>query len=173
MPPPPVFDTTEPRSAATPSEQAATGVAAVSESSAAHGARVVSAANTAATAVTPSAPTARIHWIGSYVDDRHPADLYADIVAGTPDLVVVDARYPETYAIEHLPGAISLPWRDIDETTTAHLSRAALYVVYCWNANCHASTKTAQRLEALGFKVKELHGGLQDWKKQGFPTEHA
>ena len=104
MPPPPVFDTTEPRSAATPSEQAATGFAAVSESSAAHGALVVSAANTAATAVTPSAPTARIHWIGSYVDDRHPADLYADIVAGTPDLVVVDARYPETYAIVNQPG---------------------------------------------------------------------
>jgi rhodanese-related sulfurtransferase len=87
--------------------------------------------------------------------------------------VVVDARYAETYALEHLPGAISLPWRDINETTTAYLSREAEYVVYCWNASCHASTKTAQRLEALGFRVKELHGGLQDWKKQGYPTERA
>jgi rhodanese-related sulfurtransferase len=87
--------------------------------------------------------------------------------------VVVDARYAETFALEHLPGAISLPWRDINETTTAHLSREAEYVVYCWNASCHASTKTAQRLEALGFRVKELHGGLQDWKKQGYPTERA
>ena len=102
-----------------------------------------------------------------------PADLYAEMIAGTTNLVIVDARYPETFVVEHLPGAISLPWRDIDDTTTAHLSRAALYVVYCWNANCHASTKTAQRLEALGFKVKELPGGLQDWKKQGYPTERA
>jgi rhodanese-related sulfurtransferase len=118
-------------------------------------------------------PTARIHWIGSFVNDRHPADVYADIVAGTPNLVVVDARYPETYVREHLPGAISMPWRKIDEASTAHLSHEALYVIYCWNAGCHASTKTAQRLASLGFKVKELHGGLQDWKKQGFPTERG
>jgi rhodanese-related sulfurtransferase len=128
---------------------------------------------TAATADRPAAPTARVHWIGSFVNDRHPADVYADIVAGTPNLVVVDARYPETFAREHLPGAISLPWRAIDEAGTAHLSREALYVIYCWNAGCRASTKTAQRLASLGFKVKELHGGLQDWKKQGFPTERG
>jgi rhodanese-related sulfurtransferase len=124
-----------------------------------------------ANVAVPAAPTARIHWIGSFVYDRHPADLYADMVAGTSNLVVVDARYPEAYEREHLPGAVNLPMREITESTTAHMSREALYVVYCWNASCHASTKVAQRLEALGFKVKELHGGLQDWKKQGFPTE--
>ena len=68
---------------------------------------------------------------------------YADIVAGAPNLVIVDARYRETFAREHLPGAINLPVREIDERTTAHLSRDAEYVVYCWNASCHASTKTA------------------------------
>jgi rhodanese-related sulfurtransferase len=121
--------------------------------------------------VVPSAPTARIHWIGTFVDLRHPADLWADMVAGTPNLVVVDARYVEAYAVEHLPGAINLSWRELDETTTAHLSKQALYVVYCWNASCHASTKTARRLEALGFQVKELHGGLERWRKEGYPTE--
>jgi rhodanese-related sulfurtransferase len=121
--------------------------------------------------VLPAQPTARIHWIGGFVDLRHPADLYADIAAGTPNLVVVDARYVEAYTREHLPGAINLPFRELDETTTAHLSREALYVVYCWNASCHASTKTARRLEVLGFKVKELHGGLETWRKQGYPTE--
>lgn len=124
----------------------------------------------AAQVVVPSAPTARIHWVGSFVDLRHPADLYADIAAGTPKLVVVDARYVEAYVREHLPGAINLPWRDLDEKTTAHLSRDAVYVVYCWNASCHASTKTARRLETLGFRVTELHGGLETWRKQGYPT---
>jgi rhodanese-related sulfurtransferase len=122
---------------------------------------------------TPSRPTARIHWVGGFVDRRHPADLYADIVARTPNLVVVDARYPEAYAREHLPTAVNLPWHELNETTTAHLDRDALYVVYCWNASCHASTKTANRLESLGFRVKELHGGLETWRKQGFPTERG
>ena len=123
--------------------------------------------------VTPAEPTARIHWVGTLVDRRHPADLYAEIVSGTPNLVVVDARYPEAFAREHLPGAINLPPRQLDETTTAGLSREALYVVYCWNESCHASTKTAQRLEALGFKVKALHGGLEAWRKQGYATERG
>jgi rhodanese-related sulfurtransferase len=123
--------------------------------------------------VVPAGPTARIHWIGRFVEDRHPEDLYADLVAGTPDLVIVDARYPESFAVEHLPGAVNMPVREISEASMDELSRDALYVVYCWNASCHASTKAAQRLEALGFRVKELHGGLQDWKKQGYPTERA
>jgi rhodanese-related sulfurtransferase len=121
----------------------------------------------------PAEPTARIHWIGPFADCRHPEDLAADIAAGTPNLVIVDARYRETFAREHLPGAINLPVREIDERTTAHLSRDAEYVVYCWNASCHASTKAARRLESLGFRVKELHDGLQGWKKQGYPTERA
>jgi rhodanese-related sulfurtransferase len=53
------------------------------------------------------------------------------------------------------------------------MDRDSLYVVYCWNASCHASAKTANRLESLGFKVKELHGGLETWRKQGFPTERG
>ena len=121
----------------------------------------------------PAGPTARIHWIGRFVDYRHPKDLFVDIQAGASNLVIVDARYHETFLREHLPGAINLPVREIDERTTARLSRDSEYVVYCWNASCHASTKAAQRLESLGFKVKELHGGLQDWKKQGYPTERA
>lgn len=116
-------------------------------------------------------PTARIHWIGTFVHDRHPEDLYAEMEQQRGDLVVVDARYPEAFAREHIPGAINLPWRDINESTTGNLGRDALYVVYCWNASCHASTKTATRLRALGFQVKELHGGLETWRKQGYPTE--
>jgi rhodanese-related sulfurtransferase len=121
--------------------------------------------------VMPDQPTARIHWVGAFVDLRQPADLYADISAGRPNLVVVDARYVEAFAREHLPGAINLPWRQLDETTTADLPRDAEYVVYCWDASCRASAKTARRLESLGFKVKELHGGLEAWRKQGYPTE--
>jgi rhodanese-related sulfurtransferase len=119
----------------------------------------------------PAQPTARIHWIGAFVDLRHPADLYADMVAGISNLVVVDARYVEAFARGHLPGAINLPWRQLDETTTADLPRDAEYVVYCWDASCRASAKTARRLESLGFKGKELHGGLEAWRKQGYPTE--
>ena len=176
MPSAPVSEVDETEATAhpsVPSELPLPATSAIHAVPAVHAVSVASTAVPTAQVAVPTQPTARIHWVGSFVNDRHPADLYAEIVAGTSNLVIVDARYPETYALEHLPGAISLPWREVDEATTAHLPREALYVVYCWNASCHASTKTAQRLAALGFKIKELHGGLQDWKKQGYPTERT
>ncbi len=37
-----------------------------------------------------------------------------------------------------------------------------------------ASTKTAIKLATAGFRVKELIGGLDWWKRDGYPTEgHA
>ncbi|MGA2512353.1 MAG: rhodanese-like domain-containing protein [Candidatus Limnocylindrales bacterium] len=124
-------------------------------------------------AATPAKPAARFHWVGTLGTLRHPADLYPDVMLGTPGVIVVDARYPEAYAREHLPGAINLPHVGLDEATTADLPCDALYVVYCWNTSCHASTRTARRLQALGFRATELHGGLEAWRRQGYPTERG
>jgi rhodanese-related sulfurtransferase len=37
------------------------------------------------------------------------------------------------FAEEHLPGAISLPLKELDATTTATLDRTRPVVVYCWD----------------------------------------
>jgi rhodanese-related sulfurtransferase len=37
------------------------------------------------------------------------------------------------YADEHLPGAISLPLKELDATTAARLDRSRPVVVYCWD----------------------------------------
>jgi rhodanese-related sulfurtransferase len=37
------------------------------------------------------------------------------------------------YAEEHLPGAISLPLKELDATTTSTLDRTRPVVVYCWD----------------------------------------
>jgi rhodanese-related sulfurtransferase len=168
MPSAPVFETAEPESNAQPS------VAAHHP----HGMpvlHVVPAATAVplASIVVPSGPTARIHWVGTFVDARQPADVFADITAGRDDMVVVDARWPESFAAEHIPTAVNLPFRSLNEDSTEDLDRDALYIVYCWDESCRASAKVAQRLEQLGFRVRELHGGLQAWKKQGYPTERA
>ena len=48
-----------------------------------------------------------------------------------------------------------------------------LYVVYCDGVGCNASTSAALKMAKLGFTVKELIGGLDWWKKSGFPTEES
>lgn len=96
-------------------------------------------------------------------------DLAAALKAGEP-IVVIDARSPEAFAREHIPGAINLPHRAMDAATTASIDRGALVVAYCDGIGCNASTQGAFHLARLGFRVKELIGGLDWWKRDGHPT---
>jgi rhodanese-related sulfurtransferase len=84
---------------------------------------------------------------------------------------VIDARSPEAYALEHIPGAINIPHRTMSAETTARLDRSARYVTYCDGIGCNASTKGALGLARLGFSVQELMGGLAWWKRDGYATE--
>ena len=86
-------------------------------------------------------------------------------------VVVIDARSPEAFAEEHIPGAISFPHRTMNEDSTADLDRDTLYVTYCDGIGCNASTKGALNMARLGFRVKELMGGLDWWKRDGYPIE--
>ena len=86
-------------------------------------------------------------------------------------VVVIDARSPEAFAERHIPGAVNLPHRTMNEDSTADLDREALYVTYCDGIGCNASTKGALNMTRLGFRVKELMGGLDWWKRDGYPTE--
>lgn len=99
-------------------------------------------------------------------------DLYESLQAGEK-VIVVDARSAEAYAREHIPGAISLPHREMTPESTVHLDRTALFVTYCDGIGCNASTKGALKLARLDFRVKELMGGLDWWKRDGYATEGA
>lgn len=72
---------------------------------------------------------------------------------------------------EHIPGAVSLPHREMDAQTVENFDRNAMYVAYCDGIGCNASTKGALNLARLGFPVKELIGGMDWWKRDGHPTE--
>ena len=97
------------------------------------------------------------------------ADLYEAVEKDEP-IVVVDGRSTDSYALEHIPGSISLPHREISFNSTESLDRSKLYVCYCDGIGCNASTKTALKLLTLGFQVRELIGGLDWWKRDGYAT---
>ena len=97
-------------------------------------------------------------------------DLFT-AVNNNEDIVVVDGRAKQAFETEHIPGAINLPHREICSNTTASLDKDKTYVCYCDGIGCNASTKTALKLLTLGFSVKELIGGLDWWKRDGYETE--
>ena len=46
---------------------------------------------------------------------------------------LVEVLKPEEYEDEHLPGAISIPLRDVDSEATRLLDRNRPVIVYCWD----------------------------------------
>ncbi len=93
-------------------------------------------------------------------------DLKVAIEAGEK-IAVIDARSPEAFDRGHIPGAINIPHRTMSPSTTAHLDKSSLVVSYCDGIGCNASTKGALKMLELGFRVKELIGGLDWWKRDG------
>jgi rhodanese-related sulfurtransferase len=109
------------------------------------------------------------HYMDKLAYEIDSWDLHEALKANE-NVIVIDARSPEAYAIEHIPGAINVPHRTMSEETTRHIVRDALVVTYCDGIGCNASTKGALNMTKLGFKVKELMGGLDWWKRDGHPT---
>lgn len=101
-----------------------------------------------------------------------PWDLKVALDAGEK-LIVIDARSVTSFLTEHIPGALSIPHREMNPAKTAAMDRTALYVTYCDGIGCNASTKGALAMARLGFRVKELIGGLEWWKRDGFATSTA
>jgi rhodanese-related sulfurtransferase len=125
-------------------------------------------------ATSPADPeVAHKHFLSRLSFETDPSDVYHDIANKVSGIVVVDARTPETYARGHVPGAINLPHRTIDSSTTASLPRDKVYVTYCDGVFCNASTKAAAKLTALGFKVKEMLDGMEGWRKEGYQVEET
>lgn len=98
------------------------------------------------------------------------ADLFEQMERGG-NLVVIDTRKEFAYEKEHIPGAMNLPHRNMDELNTSQLDKHATYVCYCDGIGCNGSTKGSLKMAKLGFKVKELIGGLDWWKRDGYATE--
>jgi rhodanese-related sulfurtransferase len=95
------------------------------------------------------------------------ADVYHDLVNQIDGFVVVDTRSLEQYTKAHIPTAIRFP----DESVMDRLDPSMTYVVYCDGIGCNGSTKGALKFSALGFKAKELMGGIDWWEKRdGYPV---
>ncbi len=97
-------------------------------------------------------------------------DLFDDL-KNNKDIIVVDARSSNAYETEHIPDAMNFPHVTMSELTTTHLDKNITYVTYCDGIGCNGSTNGALKLSKLGFKVKELLGGLDWWKRDGYATD--
>ena len=110
------------------------------------------------------------HYENKLAFEMDPSDLF-DALNNKENVIVVDARKAFGFEAEHIPTAINIPHREMTVESTKHLDKEVLYVTYCDGIGCNASTKGALNMAKLGFKVKELIGGIEWWKLDGYATE--
>jgi rhodanese-related sulfurtransferase len=95
------------------------------------------------------------------------SDVHESRKAGA-DFVLVDVRGPKSFSAGHVPGAVNIPHRTMSAESMASYAKDALFVVYCAGPHCNGATKGAIRLAALGYRVKEMIGGITGWLDEGF-----
>lgn len=120
----------------------------------------------------PAAPPDAVRYLTMKLAmETDASDVRTDIARGTASVLIVDVRPKEAYEQAHVPGSISLPYRTINATTTAEIPTDTILVTYCWGPHCNAATKGALALASLGYRVKEMIGGLEYWRHENLPLE--
>lgn len=90
---------------------------------------------------------------------------------GNEDYVLIDVLKEEMFRKQHLPQAISIPLDTLEDTIGKVARKERKVIVYCYDADCHASDKAAEKLEELGYtNVHDLAAGIEGWKEAGYPV---
>ena len=127
---------------------------------------------TPVTATPPALPSeAADHFARKLALETDCADVHAALKGGAQDFVLLDVRGRAAYAMAHVPGAISLPHRDITAERMMAWPHDMLFVVYCAGPHCNGADRAALKLAGLGRPVKVMLGGMTGWADEGFAFE--
>jgi rhodanese-related sulfurtransferase len=83
-------------------------------------------------------------------------------------VTVLDVRPVEEYRAGHIPGAVSIPLKEL-KRHLAELPRDREIVAYCRGPYCVLSIEAVEMLRAKGFSAIRLEEGIQDLRAMGFP----
>lgn len=86
------------------------------------------------------------------------------------DVVVLDVRPSAEYRAGHLPGARSIPIREL-ESRLGELSHEQEIVAYCRGPYCVYADEAVELLSERGFRARRFTHGFPDWQVAGLPVE--
>ncbi len=84
-------------------------------------------------------------------------------------VVLLDVRPEDEFAAGHLPGALNIPFADL-ERRLAELPKDTEIVAYCRGPYCVLSFEAVAALRAKGYDIKRLEEGFPEWKAAGLPV---
>jgi rhodanese-related sulfurtransferase len=84
-------------------------------------------------------------------------------------VVVLDVRPAEEYRAGHIPGAISVPLKEL-EKRLSELPADQDIVAYCRGPYCVLALEAVELLRRRGRRAWRLEDGVWDWRAMGYPV---
>ena len=109
----------------------------------------------------------------SGIDSLEPATF--DELKGRLDdtnLLLLDVRDEEEYRQGHLPSALHIPLRELEERL-GQLPKGREIIAYCRGPYCILSFKAVQLLRSRGFTSRRMQDGFPEWAASGGGVEAA
>jgi phage shock protein E len=90
-----------------------------------------------------------------------------ELIEAKPNLIIVDIRSSQEYASGHIAGAVSIPITN-SKLLLVNLRPTDEILVYCKSGFRSGSAK--ELLNKKGYEnVYHMPGGIEAWKKAGYP----
>ncbi len=101
-----------------------------------------------------------------------PPDRAKRLLDSGETLLFIDLREPEEFKRERLPGARSVPLRELN-AQHEKIPKTGRVVLYCTCGVGNIEEGFAyQTLRNLGYRnVSVLEGGITEWRRLGYPVE--
>lgn len=107
--------------------------------------------------------------VDSYLKYTIPAIGVTTLNELKDQVVILDAREPEEYAVSHIQNAQYIGHDDVDETVLEGIDKDQPIVIYC--SIGYRSEVVGTKLKEQGFtKVVNLYGSIFEWVNQGYPV---
>lgn len=96
-------------------------------------------------------------------------DLKREMDRGA-DFIILDARPKQDYELDHIQGAISMPFFEVEQRYQ-ELPRDTWIVAYCACPRAESEEAVSVLQEKDFKKVKVLYDGYFEWLGRGYPVE--
>lgn len=87
------------------------------------------------------------------------------------EVTLIDVRPKEEFLTGHIPGAVSIPLKELKEKLNELPSDKEI-VAYCRGPYCVLAAEAAKILNKKGFNVVILKDDVNSWKSEGLPVQN-
>jgi rhodanese-related sulfurtransferase/DNA-binding MarR family transcriptional regulator len=85
-------------------------------------------------------------------------------------VTVLDVRPAEEFAAGHLPGAVNIPLKELEQRVQ-ELPHHQEIVAYCRGPYCVLAYDAVAQLRKQGFSARRMEEGFPEWRLAGLPVE--